>query len=79
MSIGMAASGTEGPLRSWRNNNLKAIFEGGASLRLQFPKEDLGFVYESPAAATLPDSRMEAWEWQPSAAHKHGLLGSTFM
>ena len=57
--MGLAASGVDGPLRSWREGQLQEIFRSGASLRLQFPKEDLGFCYshspltqvEKPAGA----------------------------
>ena len=55
MSLGMAASGVEGPLRSWREQKLQEIFQSGASLRLQFPKEDLGFQYSGPGSAVVPD------------------------
>lgn len=53
MSLGLAASGVDGPLRSWREQKLKGIFQSGSSLRLQFPKEDLGFSYNSPGAAVI--------------------------
>ena len=55
MSLGLAASGVEGPLRSWRQHKLQEIFRSGASLRLQFPKEDLGFQYNGPGSAVIPD------------------------
>ncbi len=47
-SIGMAASG---PLRRLRRRRLQEIFASGETLRLQFPKEDLGFLYHQPGAA----------------------------
>ena len=53
MSLGLAAAGVEGPLRSWRQQKLQKIFQSGASLRLQFPKEDLGFQYTSPGSAII--------------------------
>lgn len=53
MWAGHAASGADGPWKSWRRRALADIFKAGASLRLQFPREDLGFVYNSPLACTL--------------------------
>ncbi|GAB4813968.1 hypothetical protein N2152v2_001014 [Parachlorella kessleri] len=47
-SLGMAASG---PLRRLRQRRLDEIFSSGETLRLQFPKEDLGFVYHQQGAA----------------------------
>ena len=55
MSLGLAAAGVEGPLRSWRQQKLQQIFQSGASLRLQFPKEDLGFQYNGPGSAVIPE------------------------
>ena len=55
MSLGLAAGGVEGPLRSWREHKLQKIFQSGASLRLQFPKEDLGFQYNGPGSAVVPE------------------------
>lgn len=34
-----------GPLQGWRRARLAQLLDGGATLRLQYPKEDLGFVY----------------------------------
>jgi hypothetical protein len=39
----MSLAGTSGPLAPWRQAQLDKIFSAGATLRLQFPKEDLGF------------------------------------
>lgn len=73
MKIGLAASGTEGPLKSWRERSLRKIFENGVSLRLQFPKEDLGFTYSGLLSATLPDARMQESEWHSeSGSHPAG-------
>ena len=69
MSLGLAASGTAGPLRAWRKPALQRIFESGDSLRLQFPREDLGFAYTAPGCAVLPDSRMAELEWSPPRLH----------
>lgn len=55
MAAGMAAGGVDGPLRSWRKKTLQSIFQSGASLRLQFPREDLGFCYERPGAAIISE------------------------
>ena len=69
MSLGLAASGTAGPLRAWRKPALQQIFESGDSLRLQFPREDLGFTYTAPGCAVLPDGRMAESEWSPPKLH----------
>lgn len=63
MWVGMNAAGAGGPLQSWRNNRLAEIFERGASLRLQFPREDLGFIYGNPGCIVLPDTLMDRGEW----------------
>lgn len=55
MAVGRAMGGTKGPLRSWREAALAKILAAGDSLRLQFPREDLGFVYHMPGAAVVPD------------------------
>lgn len=39
-----------GPLAGWRRARLARLFDGGATLRLQYPKEDLGFVYSDSGA-----------------------------
>jgi len=67
MWVGMSAAGVGGPLRSWRNHSLRGIFQRGASLRLQFPREDLGFVYDTPGCAVLPDTHMDPREWSEGA------------
>ena len=53
---GLSVSGLHGPLRSWRERQLAKIFASGQTLRLQFPKEDLGFVYSSKGVAVCPES-----------------------
>ncbi|KAG1678055.1 hypothetical protein FOA52_000851 [Chlamydomonas sp. UWO 241] len=50
MGRGLAAARLGGPLGAWRSSALDAVFASGASLRLQFPREDLGFVYVSSGA-----------------------------
>ena len=42
-------------LSAARSARLARILEGGETLRLQYPREDLGFVYDSPAAAVCSD------------------------
>ena len=49
--MGRFFAGTRGPAGLWRRRRLKQIFDSGASLRLQFPKEDLGFAYPQGGAA----------------------------
>ena len=56
LSAGLSVSGLHGPLRSWRERQLAKIFASGQTLRLQFPKEDLGFVYNSKSAAVCDES-----------------------
>lgn len=51
MAAGQSVSGLYGPLKSYRERELSKIFASGQTLRLQFPKEDLGFVYDNPGAA----------------------------
>lgn len=51
LSLGLSVSGLRGPLKTWREQQLAKIFESGQTLRLQFPREDLGFVYNQPGAA----------------------------
>ena len=46
MSVGKAAAS---PLRRLRASELAEVFETGDTLRLQFPKEDLGYVYAAGA------------------------------
>ena len=42
-------------LSAARSARLARILDGGETLRLQYPREDLGFVYHSPAAAVCRD------------------------
>ena len=53
LALGRAAAAARVPLAAAR---LRAILASGASLRLQFPAEDLGFVYAGPGAAVVPDT-----------------------
>ncbi|KAK9819702.1 hypothetical protein WJX72_001426 [[Myrmecia] bisecta] len=53
MAAGRAASGVRGPLKAWRRAALDRIFASGETLRLQFPREDLGFVYGGDGAAVV--------------------------
>lgn len=62
MALGRASSGIAGPLRSWRAEKLRALFVKGSLLRLQFPKEDLGFMYQGDGAAILPDGPLTPLE-----------------
>lgn len=56
LAAGLSVSGLYGPLKAWRERQLAAIFASGQTLRLQFPKEDLGFVYDQPGAAICASS-----------------------
>lgn len=51
LAAGLSVSGLYGPLKPYRERQLAKIFASGQTLRLQFPKEDLGFVYDKPGAA----------------------------
>lgn len=51
LAAGLSVSGLYGPLKGWRERQLADIFASGQTLRLQFPKEDLGFNYDQPGAA----------------------------
>ena len=55
MAAGRAMGGTKGPLRGWRQAALSKILAAGDSLRLQFPREDLGYIYDEPDAAVIPE------------------------
>ena len=46
MSVGKAAAS---PIRRLRASELAGVFDHGETLRLQFPKEDLGYVYAAGA------------------------------
>ncbi|XP_057766922.1 uncharacterized protein LOC130987413 [Salvia miltiorrhiza] len=50
------------PLGSSRLSKLRQIFEGGKSLQLQFPAEDLGFRYSTGALVSDGDSFSNAQE-----------------
>ncbi len=51
LALGRAAAAARMPLEAPR---LRAILASGAALRLQFPAEDLGFVYSGAGAAVAP-------------------------
>ncbi|KAK9842673.1 hypothetical protein WJX74_000512 [Apatococcus lobatus] len=69
LSMGMAAGrsmgGTKGPLRSWRQAALSKILAAGDSLRLQFPREDLGYIYKEPGAALISEADVAASASEP--------------
>ena len=71
--MGRFLSGTRGPAGLWRGPRLRKLFQSGASLRLQFPKEDLGFGYVGPWAAVISQSSMQqllrGQRWQVSSVH----------
>lgn len=60
LAAGLSVSGLYGPLKAWRERKLADIFASGQTLRLQFPKEDLGFVYNQPGAAICPEAAAAA-------------------
>lgn len=68
LALGRAASGPRGPLRPWRERQLAGIFASDATLRLQFPREDLGFTYGgTPGAAVYGAPRSTDPACQPTA------------
>ncbi|DBA95796.1 TPA: hypothetical protein ACH3X1_001346 [Trebouxia sp. C0004] len=56
LAAGLSVSGLYGPLKQSRERQLSSIFASGQTLRLQFPKEDLGFVYNTPGAAICAET-----------------------
>lgn len=68
-------SGLRGPLKLWRQQKLKQIFESGRTLRLRFLKEDLGFTYSEKAINTTADSSQNG-EFIPEVI-VHGRLPHT--
>lgn len=50
IAAGRAASA---PLAALRRTELNALFDHGETLRLQYPKEDLGFLYSNSTAAAV--------------------------
>ena len=65
LSLGRSISGVRGPLRPWRERLLRDIFAAGDTLRLQFPCEDLGFIYNAPGAAIDTSSGASFEDHQP--------------
>ena len=56
LALGRWAAGVRGPLlTAARSARLARILDGGETLRLQYPREDLGFTYASPGAAVCPE------------------------
>ena len=78
LSAGLSVSGLYGPLKPWRERQLAKIFASGQTLRLQFPKEDLGFVYNSTGAAVSFESPLSSQSpgVQKSELHVSGSNGS---
>lgn len=75
LSAGLSVSGLHGPLRPWRERQLAKIFASGQTLRLQFPKEDLGFIYSSKGAAVCSESSLSP-ESPGVQSPELGVLGS---
>ncbi len=56
LALGRWAGGMRGPLQTAaRSARLARILDGGETLRLQYPREDLGFAYTGPGAAVRGD------------------------
>jgi hypothetical protein len=56
LATGRRAAGLSGPLGTARRAALDRIFASGETLRLQFPREDLGFSYTGSGALVLEDA-----------------------
>ena len=69
LSAGLSVSGLYGPLKAWRERQLSQIFASGQTLRLQFPKEDLGFNYNTVDAAICPEHPASDADTDSSAPH----------
>ncbi|CAA7023593.1 unnamed protein product [Microthlaspi erraticum] len=63
------------PLGSQRLSRLKNIFEGGKSLQLQFPAEDLGFRYLE--GAIVPDNESEAGDPKVPSGRRRDYVPSS--
>jgi len=50
VGFGLSLSGLQGPLAGTRRARLTALLTSGASLRLQYPREDLGYGYGQAAS-----------------------------
>lgn len=61
MNVGKAAAS---PIRRLRRSELAEVFEHGETLRLQFPKEDLGYVYAQGAVCHGPGDAAAVAEYQ---------------
>jgi 2,4-dichlorophenol 6-monooxygenase len=72
----MALSGARGPAKTWREAALRRIFDSGDTLRLQFPREDVGFVY-SAGALCADDPQLAAAAAKAAAAT--GARGAEFV
>ncbi|KAK9800880.1 hypothetical protein WJX73_005015 [Symbiochloris irregularis] len=72
LAVGRMAAGARGPGKSWRSSRVSAIFAQGSSLRLQFPREDLGFSYgTSPGTAVTPVKVSHAGVSRPKKDARH--------
>ena len=69
LALGRAAAVARVPLAT---AHLRSILASGAALRLQFPAEDLGFVYGGPGAAIVPDA-VRACDAPEPATHAPGV------
>lgn len=59
LGIGAAASGLKGPLKSSREREISKLFESGNTLRLQYPKDDLGFRYAIGLSSKVNEQEAE--------------------
>lgn len=65
LSAGRSLAAAITPFRQGALNN---ILDGGESLRLQFPREDLGFQYTQGAVATTPDVNSSSSSSSPGSS-----------
>ncbi len=79
LALGMRLAGTAGPLAGWRQAQLDKIFAAGHTLRLQFPKEDLGFRWGWEAglgAGWLAVGVALGWRWGGVGGQSRGAPGA---
>lgn len=67
----MSLAGTRGPIAGWREAQLRKIFDTGDTLRLQFPREDLGFQYARGAVCPHADDVPASGAQAPSSSPRN--------
>lgn len=77
LRLGRRLGSLQGPLAGWRRGRLAVLFDSGATLRLQYPKEDLGFVY-TDSGVRIPGVQLFGHDrqWSEEAVTPMSLLCS---